>query len=84
MYRDFIKQLEMVPGLSELIDNLTDALNACPSWFLDLFYLLNVVADVYTLLAPYLTPILGQFSAVLGEGSSAVIESDDQLGALTL
>ena len=29
VYRDVIRQLEMVPGLSELIDNLTDALNAC-------------------------------------------------------
>lgn len=29
VYRDFIRQLAMVPGLSELIDNLTDALNAC-------------------------------------------------------
>lgn len=33
---------------------------------------------MYTLLAPYLTPMLGTFSSVLGEGSSAVIESDDQ------
>ena len=29
VYRDIIKKIEMVPGLSDLIDNLTNALNAC-------------------------------------------------------
>lgn len=29
VYRDIIKNIEMIPGLSELIDGLTDALNAC-------------------------------------------------------
>ena len=29
VYRDIIKKIEMVPGLSELIENLTNALNAC-------------------------------------------------------
>lgn len=31
IYRDVIKKIEMVPGLEELIDNLTNALNACGS-----------------------------------------------------
>lgn len=29
VYRDIIKKIEMVPGLSDLIENLTNALNAC-------------------------------------------------------
>jgi hypothetical protein len=29
VYRDILKQLQMIPGLSELIENLTEALNAC-------------------------------------------------------
>ena len=29
IYRDIIKKIEMVPGLSDLIDGLTNALNAC-------------------------------------------------------
>jgi hypothetical protein len=27
--RDIIEKIEMIPGLSDLIDNITDALNAC-------------------------------------------------------
>ncbi|KAL0951712.1 hypothetical protein HGRIS_008387 [Hohenbuehelia grisea] len=62
VYRDVLKKLEMVPGLTDLIDELTNALNAY----------------VYTVLAPYLGPILQQATGVLGEGSKAVIDSDDQ------
>lgn len=29
VYRDIVKKIEMVPGLNELIDQLTNALNAC-------------------------------------------------------
>ena len=29
VYRDIIEKIEMVPGLSDLIDQLTNALNAC-------------------------------------------------------
>ena len=29
VYREILKKIEMVPGLSELVDELTDALNAC-------------------------------------------------------
>ncbi|EKM61451.1 uncharacterized protein PHACADRAFT_248072 [Phanerochaete carnosa HHB-10118-sp] len=62
IYRDILKKIEMVPGLESLIDALTNALNAF----------------VYAILAPYLTPVLQQVTAVLGEGSKAVIDSDDQ------
>ncbi|KAL4251519.1 von Willebrand factor A domain-containing protein 7 [Abortiporus biennis] len=62
IYRDILQKIEMVPGLSDLIDNLTNALNAY----------------VYTILAPYLTPLLQQVTSVLGEGSKAVIDTDDQ------
>ncbi|KAI0652327.1 heterokaryon incompatibility protein Het-C-domain-containing protein [Trametes meyenii] len=62
IYRDIIKKIEMVPGLSDLIDGLTNALNAF----------------VYTVLAPYITPILKQVTDVLMEGSKAVIDTDDQ------
>ncbi|EIN14403.1 Het-C-domain-containing protein [Punctularia strigosozonata HHB-11173 SS5] len=62
IFKTVLEKIEMIPGLSELIDNLTDALNAY----------------VYTLLTPYLEPIVTQVTAVLGEGSKAVIDSDDQ------
>ncbi|KII94013.1 hypothetical protein PLICRDRAFT_412726 [Plicaturopsis crispa FD-325 SS-3] len=62
IYREILEKIEMIPGLSDLIDQLTDALNAY----------------VYTILAPWLTPILQQATGVLGEGSKAVIDSDDQ------
>ncbi|TFL06149.1 heterokaryon incompatibility protein Het-C-domain-containing protein [Pterulicium gracile] len=60
--RDISKRVEMVPGLADLMEALTNALNAY----------------VYTLLAPYLTPILKQATANLDEGSKAVIDNDDQ------
>ncbi|ETW86830.1 hypothetical protein HETIRDRAFT_121390 [Heterobasidion irregulare TC 32-1] len=62
VYRDVLEKIEKIPGLSELIDGITDALNAY----------------VYTILTPWLTPILKQTTDVLGEGSKAVIDSDDQ------
>ncbi|RPD82107.1 heterokaryon incompatibility Het-C [Lentinus tigrinus ALCF2SS1-7] len=62
IYRDIIKKIEMIPGLSDLIENLTNALNAF----------------VYTVLAPYVTPILKQVTEVLTEGSKAVIDTEDQ------
>ncbi|KAJ3750923.1 Het-C-domain-containing protein [Lentinula detonsa] len=62
VYRWIIEKIEMIPGLSSLIDELTNALNAY----------------VYTVIAPWLTPILTQATSVLGEGSKAVIDTDDQ------
>ncbi|KAF8899167.1 heterokaryon incompatibility protein Het-C-domain-containing protein [Infundibulicybe gibba] len=62
VYRDVLAKIEMVPGLSDLIEELTNALNAY----------------VFTVIAPWLTPILQQATGVLGEGSKAVIDSDDQ------
>ncbi|SJL06118.1 uncharacterized protein ARMOST_09454 [Armillaria ostoyae] len=62
VYRDIIAKIEMVPGLSDLIDELSNALTAY----------------VYTVIAPWLTPILTQATSALGEGSKAVIDSDDQ------
>ena len=60
IYRDIIKKIEMIPGLSELIDNLTNALNACKS-----FRTIGLGSEpdtdrrsalvVYTVLAPYVT-----------------------------
>ncbi|KAH9943991.1 Het-C-domain-containing protein [Epithele typhae] len=62
VYRDIIKKIAMVPGLSELMENLTNALNAF----------------VYTVAAPYVSPLLKQVTTVLSEGSKAVIDTEDQ------
>ncbi|KAF8079060.1 Het-C-domain-containing protein [Lyophyllum atratum] len=62
VYRDVVAKIEMVPGLTELLDELTNALNAY----------------VYTVISPYVVPILQQATGVLGEGSKAVIDSEDQ------
>ncbi|CDO73164.1 hypothetical protein BN946_scf185007.g219 [Trametes cinnabarina] len=62
IYKDIIEKIELIPGLSDLIDGLTNALNAV----------------VYTILAPYISPILKQVTDVLMEGSKAVIDTEDQ------
>ncbi|KAG6874423.1 hypothetical protein C0995_015159 [Termitomyces sp. Mi166 len=62
VYRDVVAKIEMVPGLSDLLDELTNALNAY----------------VYTILSPYIVPLLQQATGVLGEGSKAVVDSADQ------
>jgi len=62
VYRDINAKISMIPGLSDLLENLSNALNAY----------------VYTVLAPYLTPILSQVTTVLGEGSKEIIDSKDQ------
>ncbi|EIM92702.1 Het-C-domain-containing protein [Stereum hirsutum FP-91666 SS1] len=62
VYRDILSKIEMIPGLEDLIDTLTDALNAY----------------VYTILAPWVAPILSQVTDVLSVGSKAVIDSEDQ------
>lgn len=35
VYRDISKKIEAIPGLSDLLDNLTNALNACERSFLN-------------------------------------------------
>ncbi|PPQ91780.1 hypothetical protein CVT25_000425 [Psilocybe cyanescens] len=60
--RDIIKKIEMVPGLTNLLDEFSNAMNEY----------------VYTVLAPYLGPILSQATSVLDEGSKAVIDNEDQ------
>ncbi|KNZ80575.1 hypothetical protein J132_04817 [Termitomyces sp. J132] len=62
VYRDVVAKIEMVPGLADLLDELTNALNAY----------------VYTILSPYIVPLLQQATGVLGEGSKAVVDSADQ------
>ncbi|KAG6911350.1 hypothetical protein DXG01_001021 [Tephrocybe rancida] len=62
VYRDVVSKIEMVPGLASLLDELTNALNAY----------------VYTILSPYIVPLLQQATGVLGEGSKSVINSEDQ------
>ena len=56
VFRNVSEKIESIPGLETLIDNLSDALNACTSslrssprdWLIR-------VADVYTVLAPWLS-----------------------------
>lgn len=38
----------------------------------------DCTVDVYTVLEPYLTPILQTATSALGDGSRAVIDKDDQ------
>jgi len=62
LYRDITEKIEMIPGLEGLIDELTNALNTY----------------VYSVLAPWLGPIIQQTCGVLGEGSKAIVDTDDQ------
>ncbi|KAJ6486163.1 Het-C-domain-containing protein [Mycena vitilis] len=62
LMRSILEKIEMIPGLDSLMDQLSNALNAY----------------VYTVIAPWITPLLQQATSVLGEGSKAVINSEDQ------
>ncbi|KAJ7492177.1 Het-C-domain-containing protein [Mycena latifolia] len=62
LMRSILEKIEMIPGLDELIDQLSNALNAY----------------VYTVIAPWITPVLQQATSVLGEGSKAVINTEEQ------
>ncbi|KAJ7103095.1 Het-C-domain-containing protein [Mycena belliarum] len=62
LMRSILEKIDMIPGLEELMDQLSNALNAY----------------VYTVIAPWITPILQQATSVLGEGSKAVIDTEDQ------
>ncbi|KAI0035105.1 heterokaryon incompatibility protein Het-C-domain-containing protein [Vararia minispora EC-137] len=62
LMRDILEKIEMIPGLSDLIDTFADTLNAY----------------VFSVLAPWLAPILSHVTKVLGEGSKAVIDTADQ------
>ncbi|GAA5857550.1 hypothetical protein JCM8547_009336 [Rhodosporidiobolus lusitaniae] len=54
--------IEKIPGLSSLVEKMTNAVNAF----------------VFTTLEPMLKPIMGQATTVLGQGSAAVINNEDQ------
>ncbi|EKM84003.1 hypothetical protein AGABI1DRAFT_110607 [Agaricus bisporus var. burnettii JB137-S8] len=60
--KDITQKMDMVPGLSDLIDELTNALNAY----------------VYTILAPYVVPLITSATGILDEGSKEVINNSDQ------
>ena len=47
VYRDIIEKIEMVPGLSDLIDQLTNALNACEFEFSVSLSISQNVKDLY-------------------------------------
>ena len=44
VFRGVSEKIESIPGLETLIDSLTDALNACTSWF---FCAHHCVIDLY-------------------------------------
>ncbi|KAF7302983.1 Heterokaryon incompatibility protein het-c [Mycena kentingensis (nom. inval.)] len=62
LMRSILEKMEMIPGLEELMEELSNALSAY----------------VFTTIGPWLTPILQQATSALGEGSKAVIDQDDQ------
>ncbi|KAF8665446.1 hypothetical protein AX16_000464 [Volvariella volvacea WC 439] len=62
VYRDISAKIEKVPGLASLLEEFTNALNAY----------------VFTVIAPYVTPLMQQTTGILDEGSMAVIDSEDQ------
>jgi hypothetical protein len=56
VFRSVSEKIESIPGLETLIDNLTDALNACTSCLSSSTHgWLILVTDVYTVLAPWLS-----------------------------
>ncbi|KAH8117108.1 heterokaryon incompatibility Het-C [Phellopilus nigrolimitatus] len=60
--REVISVIESIPGLAELLEQITDVLNKC----------------VYTLLAPVLIPIVTEVTLALKEESQAVIDTKEQ------
>lgn len=70
VYRDILKKIETIPGLTDLLDNITNALNACELYFSNTKYwecfLLtdgsaSLLEDVYSILAPWLSVRLSFF-----------------------
>ena len=56
LMRDFAETIEKIPGLDELLEQLSNALNACECPSLHTYGLvLTLRTDVYTVLAPYIT-----------------------------
>lgn len=57
IFRDITTKIQMIPGLEDLIDQLTNALNACmfPSLLAGRGCTELYAIDVYTVLAPWLT-----------------------------
>ncbi|KAF5310722.1 hypothetical protein D9619_007668 [Psilocybe cf. subviscida] len=78
--RSIEEKIEMVPGLSSLLDQLSNDLNTC--WYILVLSLQSLMdtppQDIYTVLAPYIGPILSEATSALDSGSKAVIQSDDQ------
>ncbi|GAA6027320.1 hypothetical protein JCM8097_002590 [Rhodosporidiobolus ruineniae] len=54
--------IEKIPGLSSMVEKLTNSVNAF----------------VFTTIEPMIKPIMGQATTVLGQGSAAVINNEDQ------
>lgn len=84
LMKDVARMIENIPGLEDLLEQLTNALNACKSFsrarmrFTNSEQRRGIFADVFTVLEPWLTPILQQSTGTLQEGSAAVINSADQ------
>ncbi|KAI9511719.1 heterokaryon incompatibility protein Het-C-domain-containing protein [Russula earlei] len=62
IYRSVSETIDSVPGLESLLDGLSESLDTY----------------VYTILAPWLTPMLAEVTSTLGDASKAVIDSADQ------
>lgn len=60
--KDIAETIENIPGLEQLLDQITEALNVY----------------VFTILEPFMTPILHDATGTLQQGSSAVIESNHE------
>lgn len=86
LMKDVARVIENIPGLEDLLEQLTNAMNACaiPNLSFYLFrathptMLRSLFKDVFTLLEPWLTPLLQKSTGTLQEGSAAVINSADQ------
>jgi hypothetical protein len=55
LMRSILEKIKMIPGLDELIDDLSNALNACACIRRLEILVLTIVLDVYTVIAPWIT-----------------------------
>lgn len=56
VYRGVVAKIEMVPGLTDLLEELTNALNACGFSSSNQLFTANLGStDVFTIIAPYVT-----------------------------
>ena len=83
VYRGVVAKIEMVPGLSDLLEELTNALNACatfilPKYSFQTLILSRLIRRIYYSFALYYCMFLQQYCSTLTHHISAYTSTSDR------